>query len=102
MGSRQQCACVRSSLTSLRKSEGADDRGHYNQADLPEEKARIKVEMEHREEKRYKEHKEEVDNYRKNKKKWAKRLSHVKFIAAIVALGLCRSLPVCVTSQSLC
>ncbi|RXK37920.1 hypothetical protein M231_04809 [Tremella mesenterica] len=62
--------------------------GHYNQAELPENKAKMKKEAKKAEELRLKKHQKEIKEYTSNKKKWAKRLVHVKLVVGIIAIGL--------------
>ncbi|KAK6904169.1 hypothetical protein I203_107685 [Kwoniella mangroviensis CBS 8507] len=62
--------------------------GHYNQRETPEAREQLRLEVEAKESARQKKAKKAIEAYEKNRKKWQKRLTHLKMISAIVIIGI--------------
>ncbi|WWC59034.1 uncharacterized protein I303_101580 [Kwoniella dejecticola CBS 10117] len=62
--------------------------GHHNQRETPEAREQLRLEVEGKEEKRLKKAKKAIEAYENSRKKWQKRLVHLKMISAIVIIGI--------------
>ncbi|WVR04349.1 hypothetical protein IAU60_001350 [Kwoniella sp. DSM 27419] len=62
--------------------------GHYNQRETPEAREQLRLEVEAKEESRQKAAKKRMKEYEGARKRWQKRLTHLKILSAIVILGI--------------
>ncbi|WWC87317.1 uncharacterized protein L201_002206 [Kwoniella dendrophila CBS 6074] len=62
--------------------------GHYNQRETPEAREQLRLQVEAKESARQKKAKKAIEEYESNRKKWQKRLVHLRMISAIIIIGI--------------